>query len=82
MMNGAGHWRYSLGWTAIHTAMMISLIIHDRLIQGMGEKRTSTFSSRCIVFDSHVCGNIFENCLPILMMRPPDGIIFTIMKFN
>jgi hypothetical protein len=49
-----------------------------RLRQRTREKRMSTFSSRHLVSYSHVCESIFKNCLPTLMTRPSDGIIFTI----
>jgi hypothetical protein len=78
MINGAGRWRCSVGWMTIHTIMIISLIIYGHLRQGTWEKRTSTFSSRHIVSDSLIYGSIFKNCLPTPMMRPSDGIIFTI----
>jgi Plant mobile domain len=41
-------------------------------------KRMSTFSSRHIISDSHICEHIFKNYLPTSMMRPSDSIIFTI----
>jgi hypothetical protein len=77
-MNGAGRWRCSLGWMSIHTATMISLIICGRLRQGIEGKRTSMFTSQHLVSDSRVCGSIFKNYLPTPMIRPSDGIIFTI----
>jgi hypothetical protein len=43
-----------------------------------GGKRMSTFSSRYLVSDSRVCESIFENYLAIPMIKPSDGIIFTI----
>jgi hypothetical protein len=43
----------------------------------IGGKRMSTLISRHLVFDSHVCVNIFKSCLLTPMTTPSNGIIFT-----
>jgi hypothetical protein len=63
-MNGAGRWRYSLGWMPIHTVILTSPIIRSRLRQGTKGKRTSTCSSRHLVSDYHVCKSIFQELPP------------------
>jgi Plant mobile domain len=76
-MNVVRQWRCSLDWMPIHTVMTTSSITHNRLRQGTWRKRTSTFSSRHLVSSSRICGRIFKSCLPTLMTRPSDDIIFT-----
>jgi hypothetical protein len=77
-MNRAGWWRCSLGWMLIHIVMTTSSIIYDHLRQRTWGMRMSTFSSRHLVSGSHVCESIFKSCMSTPMMRPSDGIIFTI----
>jgi hypothetical protein len=63
----------------IHTTTMTSLIILDHLRQETREKRTSTFSSRRIVFYSPICGGILKNYRPTPMTKLFDG---TYMHFS